>query len=116
MGGTGEQGFVLILTLISEQSSDTCASPMESLVASPVLLMTSSQAARLSCRWGGACLRYILELARSQMVSIRLQKRGGEFTHPMVSTRGMATRGGNPQYLGRTTVREGASLGCRWRQ
>jgi len=86
---------------------DTCASPWESLVASPVSLMMSSRAARLSCQWGGACLRYILALARSQMVSVRLQKRGGEFTHPMVSTRGMATSGGNPQHLGRTTAREG---------
>ena len=100
----------------SGRCSDEGATPDGSRMGSPVSSVTSRQAARSSCLWGGACLRYMRELARSHMVSVRLQKIGGEFTHPMVSTSGMATRGGSPEYLGNTTAKDGASSGRRCRR
>ena len=52
-------------------------------------------------------------LATSAAVSVAAQKLGGEFTHPMGSTSGNATRGSGESLCGNTTPRQGTSVGER---
>ena len=75
---------------------------------------SSILAAMASRGCGGATIdEEMAVFARSAAVSVAAQKMGGEFAHPMGSTRGKATSGSSPSRTGKTTPSFGISSTAR---